>query len=703
MPTALILIAVAVTNFFAYQDVTADLVIERDQDVTRLSASQLSTSLAEFTETLEEVGRRIDQSQPSGPSRFPALQTIGRLSIFDGGVVVLDTFGAPVAALPDGSDDAFLDWSAQPLFRNLVRSTRPVFSNVLPGQPGNSEVVAMGVPIIGSRGEFLGATVGMFKVGATSVSALYGRIVRLRINEGGVVYLVDDTGKVIYHSNIAFAGADFSNEVAVKNVLTTNSGALRTTSGDGQDIVAAYSSVPGTPWSLISEAPWASLTSGSRNYQLLLLVLLAIGVVLPIGIVAFGIRRLMRPVDDLIAAAQAVGEGDFSRTIKSPSRDEIGVLATEFNHMADALQESYAGLEQKVAESTEDLRQTNQALQALIHSSPLPMMSIDRDIRVQMWNPASERVFGWTEDEVIGRPLPSVPLDQRDEFRTQLEPVWRGEVLTGLEVVRQTKDGSEIDVGIWAAPLENSEGEITGVMSIISDLAERKAAEQTLQELAIVGERNRLARELHDVLGHTLNLVVIQASVAQRVFDSSPEKTLEAVRSIESNGRQALSDVDRMLGILRGPSDSEESAPSFDARPSVDQIDALLDDLRSAGQQVELIVSGIPGSLAHSIDLSAYRVIQEAMTNVMTHASGSKAQVEIEYSEDQLRVTVTNDSSGTETLVARTSGGRGIVGMRERTLLFGGEFEAGPIEGGEDFYSNTDASGGWRVHATFPF
>ena len=118
---------------------------------------------------------------------------------------------------------------------------------------------------------------------------------------------------------------------------------------------------------------------------------------------------------------------------------------------------------------------------------------------------------------------------------------------------------------------------------------------------------------------------------------------------------------------------------------------------------MELIVSGIPGSLAPSIDLSAYRVIQEAMTNVMTHASGSKAQVEIEYSEDQLRVTVTNDGSGTDTLAARTSGGRGIVGMRERTLLFGGEFEAGPIEGGEDFYSNTDASRGWRVHATFPF
>ena len=334
VPTALILIAVAVTNFFAYQDVTAELVIERDQDVTRLSASQLSTSLREFTEALEEVGRRMDPSQPAGPSMFPVLQTSGTLAVFDGGVVVLDTFGVPVAALPEGSDGVYEDWSSLSVFRELVRSSRPAFSNVLSGGTGDGEVVAIGVPIVGLRGEFLGATVGMFNVGATSVSAFYGRIVRLRLNQGGAVYLVDDTGKVIYHSTIAFAGSDFSDEPAVQQVLTSGVGALRTTGGTGRDVVAAYSPVPGTPWSLVSEATWSSLTSGSRDYQRLLLVLLAFGILAPIVIVGVGIHRLMRPVDQLIAAARAVGAGNFSRRIESPSTDEIGVLATEFNHMA---------------------------------------------------------------------------------------------------------------------------------------------------------------------------------------------------------------------------------------------------------------------------------------------------------------------------------------------------------------------------------
>ncbi len=333
VPTALLLIAVAVTNFFAYQDVTAELVIERNQDVTRLSAGQLSTSLREFTDTLEEVGRGMDPSQPPGPSRFPAVQTLGRLSVFDGGVVVLDRLGTPLAARPESSAGAFEDWSSLRVFRELLVSPRPAFSNVLRAGTENRPIVAMGVPIVGARGELFGVTIGMFNVDATSVSALYGRIARLRLSQDGAVYLVDDVGKVIYHSATAFAGADFSNEAAVQEVLTSGVGALRTTSGAGEDIVAAYSPVPGTPWNLVSEASWSSLTSASRGYQRLLLALLAFGILAPIAIVGFGIHRLMRPVDELIAAARAVGAGDLSRRIESPSSDEIGVLAASFNQM----------------------------------------------------------------------------------------------------------------------------------------------------------------------------------------------------------------------------------------------------------------------------------------------------------------------------------------------------------------------------------
>ncbi|MCH8229938.1 MAG: hypothetical protein IIA53_06370 [Chloroflexi bacterium] len=216
----------------------------------------------------------------------------------------------------------------------------------------------------------------------------------------------------------------------------------------------------------------------------------------------------------------------------------------------------------------------------------------------------------------------------------------------------------------------------------LSDEQERAARE------AVSDERARIARELHDVLGHTLNLVVIQAGAAQRVFEKSPEKALDNLKSIESTSRQALSDVDRMLGILRNPDDT---APSLEARPSMSRLGSLVDELRTTDQPVDLVVRGGPATLSPSVDLSAYRVVQEALTNVMTHAAGAKIKVGVEYTKELLTVTIANDGSGVEKLDGRTGGGRGIIGMRERTALFGGEFEAG----------RTD-DGGWLVHATFP-
>jgi len=146
VPMALLFVAVAITNFVAYQDVTAELVTERNQDLTQRSASQLSSSLGEFTEALEEVGSSLDASQPQGSSRFPALSSSGALSVFDRGVVVLDTFGAPVASYPEDTEGTYEEWSSLQLspeqvnafLLRLVRSDRPVFSNVLrwPRRPG---------------------------------------------------------------------------------------------------------------------------------------------------------------------------------------------------------------------------------------------------------------------------------------------------------------------------------------------------------------------------------------------------------------------------------------------------------------------------------------------------------------------------------------------------------------------------------------
>jgi serine phosphatase RsbU (regulator of sigma subunit)/HAMP domain-containing protein len=545
VPTALLFIAVAATNFFAYQDVTADLVTERNQDLTRRSASQLSSSFGEFTEALEEVGRSMDPSQPQGPSMFPALRASGTLSMFDGGVVVLDTFGEPVASYPEDIDGSFDDWTSLAVSREqvnafllrLLRSDRPVFSNVLGGRTEDELTVAMGVPILGPRDELLGATVGLFDVGPTSVSALYARIVRLRLSQGGAVYLVDDKGQAIYHSTFRLTGSDLSGEDAVQRVLTSDVGALRTTSGAGEDVVAAYAPVPGTPWGLVSEAPWSALTAASRGYQQFLLALLAIGLLVPIVIVGIGIHRLMRPVDELIAAARAVGAGDTSKRIEAPASDEIGVLATSFNQMTG-----------QVADRTRELRVLEELGRAIVNgpsdASTLPEVLADYvpamfpDGRVEI------RIF---PDQTLYRSQgdsPLTPVSVWEGLATQPEarllapgdtPPWDAPATSDVQVIAPILDmETKEPVGGIHVSLDQDPGSAASLLPAVQSLAAQIASalqgakvyahelahESVNREMALAGEiqANFLPDTLPDVPGWQLSAVLEPARQASGDF-----------------------------------------------------------------------------------------------------------------------------------------------------------------------------------------
>lgn len=227
-----------------------------------------------------------------------------------------------------------------------------------------------------------------------------------------------------------------------------------------------------------------------------------------------------------------------------------------------------------------------------------------------------------------------------------------------------------------------------------TDLLEERAVllEQSREAQAreaVAHERARIARELHDMVGHALNLIVIQSGGAQRVLDTRPELARETLASIESTGRQALTDMERMLGILRG---DEVTELALSPQPNLAHVDALAKQVTEAGLPVEVAVEGTPAALSPSIDLTAYRIIQEALTNVLKHAGPARATVRIRYLPNTLELEITDDGRGvTSGADEAERGGRGLIGMRERVGLFGGELTVGPRPGG-----------GFRVHATLP-
>jgi len=220
--------------------------------------------------------------------------------------------------------------------------------------------------------------------------------------------------------------------------------------------------------------------------------------------------------------------------------------------------------------------------------------------------------------------------------------------------------------------------------------AELERAREELARRAVVEERLRLARELHDVVAHAMSVIAVQSGVGAHVADRRPGEVGKALAAIEVTSRGALTELRRLLGVLRQDGDPQASLAPV---PGLANLDVLLAEVAEAGLAVRLRVEGAPAPLPAGVDLSAYRIVQEALTNVVKHAGPAHAQVTIRYRDHEVAVEVIDDGRGVAA-VAGDGGkgtGHGLLGMAERVAAFGGDLEVGPRPGG-----------GFRVAARLP-
>ena len=204
---------------------------------------------------------------------------------------------------------------------------------------------------------------------------------------------------------------------------------------------------------------------------------------------------------------------------------------------------------------------------------------------------------------------------------------------------------------------------------------------------AVSAERRRIAREMHDIVAHSISVMVVQAGGARRIMDTDPERAAAAGAEIEHTGRAALLEMRRLLGAFRDAAAGAQRAPA----PSVEELGALVERARSAGLPVQLTVEGEPRALPPGIGVAAYRVVQEALTNALEHATGSATDVRVRWNDDSLELVVADRGPGPVPGRAREGRGHGLIGMRERVSLYGGELRTGRRRGG-----------GFEVHARLP-
>ncbi|MEU6346977.1 sensor histidine kinase [Streptomyces sp. NPDC046977] len=209
---------------------------------------------------------------------------------------------------------------------------------------------------------------------------------------------------------------------------------------------------------------------------------------------------------------------------------------------------------------------------------------------------------------------------------------------------------------------------------LVAAAVEREAA-------ARADERLRVARELHDIVSHGVTVMVLQAGAAQATLDSDTGQAHTALDAVQDVGRDVVSELRRLLVVLRGTGGTSQGDP--EQLPSLRNIDVLLTGVRTAGGRVEVAVDGDLGRVPAAVDVSGYRVLQEALTNAAKHAPGSTVSVRVEVGRDALRVRVSDDGRGTSRGGRHTAGsGHGLTGIKERAELFGGTADTGPREGG---------------------
>lgn len=701
IPTIIILLAAALATFYAYQRVTEDLVLGRNQELTRLSASQLAADVTQYSDILTGLARMTDMhSDDPSLQRLTLRRAANRLVVFDAGVVVINRYGRVIATEPARPEVMDQNWSNRPYYWLMLHSDAPAFSDIVRDGPDGSEVIVVAVPILGDQGEFRGTMAGMFRLGATSVSAFYGGIVKQRIGENGTIYLLDGNGRVIYHSDNDLIGNDLSRSPVVQQLMAGKSGQSSGSDATGHDIVATYAPVPGTPWGLVTEERWDRLMSSSQGYRQLLMLLLALGVVVPALVVTVAVGRVTGPIAKLIDASQRVAGGDFGQTITVATGDELEELATQFNLMSAQLQESYAGLERKVADRTKELATLNAIAAVVSRSLELGEILHDAlDKTLQTMDIESGGIYLLESES--GELVLAAYQGLSGQFAGEIDRLKVGEGFSG----RVVENGEPVVVkdmsmdpwltrtvareagyrSLASVPVQ-SRGRVLGALfaatrgyreftpqdiQLLSSIGhqigvavENAQLFSRAQRLAVMEERNRLARDLHDSVTQAVYGVTLYAEAAARLLSVGQVETAAShLGELRCTAQQALREMRSLI---------------FELRPSVLEKEGLVAALQSrlesvegrTGLRTELKVEG-ESRLSKTVEEGLYRICQEALNNVLKHSQARSVGVQLQVEEKLAVLEIHDDGAGFDPDAVAEHGGLGLRGMEERAAQLG--------------------------------
>lgn len=369
LPLALLMISLVVAGAFAYRQIVASLLIDRDRQLAILSAQQVSEAINGYARVLETLATDAEIRGSSPEARSEELAAAADvLEVFNGGVRVVDQNGTVISAVPGGTELVETNVGEQAYFAAVRDQRRTSFSGVLTDTLTGQYIIVVAVPILDSGHQFTGALLGSVYLLNTHMGE---SVKSLTVGEAGYAYLIDSEARVIFHPNPNNIGADFSNRPFMKSVIAGESGGALWQNSSGEQIVQGYAPVEGIGWGLVIREPWDSVIAPARVYGAAVLTV-GLGVLLAAALLLWwGVRRITAPIRSLAAQTSRLAAGESIETVAASGISEIDALGRAFNLMAEQIASYRAGLRRYVGAITQSQEDERRRIARDLHDETI--------------------------------------------------------------------------------------------------------------------------------------------------------------------------------------------------------------------------------------------------------------------------------------------------------------------------------------------